>query len=268
MAEVQYNVWLDRSRFEDAEKSYQEHLARLRNGGAEASSSSNAATEHSSAPAKSSLACEIARAREHIQKSLGSDTSSDSALLVRIDSLSKTVQDLTDLVSKLTVRVSSLEKGSSGGVAAAPVVAPVVTPAPAAKEEPQDDDEEDDFELFDGNEEDEEEKERIKQERVKAYEERKAKKPVLIAKSNIILDVKPWDDETDMDEIERRVRAIEADGLLWGSSKFVPLAYGIRKLQISCVVEDDKVGVDFLEEEITKHEDFVQSVDIAAFNKI
>ena len=58
------------------------------------------------------------------------------------------VQDLTDLVSKLTVRVSSLEKGSSGGVAAAPVV----TPAPAAKEEPQDDDEEDDFELFDGNE--------------------------------------------------------------------------------------------------------------------
>ena len=41
----------------------------------------------------------------------------------------------------------------------------------------------------------------------------------VIAKSNIILDVKPWDDETDMAEIERLVRSIEADGLLWGSCK-------------------------------------------------
>ena len=90
----------------------------------------------------------------------------------------------------------------------------------------------------------------------------------MIAKSNIILDVKPWDDETDMSALEKNVRSITTDGLLWGSSKLVPLAYGIKKLQISCVVEDDKVGTDFLEEEITSFEDFVQSVDITAFNKI
>ena len=41
--------------------------------------------------------------------------------------------------------------------------------------------------------------------------------PQLIAKSNIILDVKPWDDETDMAELEKCVRSIEMDGLLWGS---------------------------------------------------
>lgn len=46
-----------------------------------------------------------------------------------------------------------------------------------------------------------------------------------------------------MGEIEAKVRSIEADGLLWGASKLVPLAYGIKKLQISCVVEDDKVCV-------------------------
>merc|ERR1712043_99920 len=97
---------------------------------------------------------------------------------------------------------------------------------------------------------------------------KKAKKPTIIAKSNIILDVKPWDDETDMKKLEELVRTVEADGLLWGASKLVPLAYGIKKLQICCVVEDDKVGTDFLEEEITKHEDYIQSVDIAAFNKI
>ena len=44
--------------------------------------------------------------------------------------------------------------------------------------------------------------------------------PTLIAKSNIILDVKPWDDETDMQEMERSVRSIEADGLLWGACKY------------------------------------------------
>ena len=63
-------------------------------------------------------------------------------------------------------------------------------------------------------------------------------------------------------------RSVQCDGLLWGASKLAPVGYGIRKLVINCVVEDDKVGTDFLEEEITKFEDYVQSVDVAAFNKI
>lgn len=130
-------------------------------------------------------------------------------------------------------------------------------------------DEEDDFELFGSDEEQQdEEAERVKAERLAAYEAKKSKKAVIIAKSNIVLDVKPWDDETDMAKLEECVRSVVADGLLWGASKLVPLAYGIKKLQITCVVEDDKVGTDFLEEEITKFEDLIQSVDIAAFNKI
>lgn len=52
------------------------------------------------------------------------------------------------------------------------------------------------------------------------------------------------------------------------AAKLVPLAYGIKKLQIGCVVEDDKVSIDWLTEEIQNFEDLVQSVDIAAFNKI
>uniref|UniRef100_A0A3Q2YIW0 Elongation factor 1-beta n=1 Tax=Hippocampus comes TaxID=109280 RepID=A0A3Q2YIW0_HIPCM len=42
----------------------------------------------------------------------------------------------------------------------------------------------------------------------------------------------------------------------------------VIKLQIGCVVEDDKVGTDQLEEAITAFEEYVQSVDVAAFNKI
>ena len=63
----------------------------------------------------------------------------------------------------------------------------------------------------------------------------------MIAKSSVLLDVKPWDDETDMKELESSVRSIAMDGLVWGTSKLVPVAFGVKKLQIQCVVEDDKV---------------------------
>jgi len=130
---------------------------------------------------------------------------------------------------------------------------------PAAK------DDDDDVDLF--GDEDEEESEQTKQ-RLAAYAEKKAKKPALVAKSNSVLDVKPWDDETNMEELEKSVRSIELDGLLWGASRLVPLAYTIKKLQISCVVEDDKVGTDILEERIMEFQDHVQSIDVAAFQKI
>uniref|UniRef100_A0A671PJ52 Translation elongation factor EF1B beta/delta subunit guanine nucleotide exchange domain-containing protein n=1 Tax=Sinocyclocheilus anshuiensis TaxID=1608454 RepID=A0A671PJ52_9TELE len=126
----------------------------------------------------------------------------------------------------------------------------------------------DDIDLFGSDEEVDEEAERLKEQRLQEYAAKKAKKPALIAKSSILLDVKPWDDETDMAKLEECVRSVQVDGLLWGASKLVPVGYGIKKLQINCVVEDDKVGTDFLEEEITKFEDYVQSVDVAAFNKI
>uniref|UniRef100_A0A8C5RDX6 Elongation factor 1-beta n=1 Tax=Laticauda laticaudata TaxID=8630 RepID=A0A8C5RDX6_LATLA len=127
----------------------------------------------------------------------------------------------------------------------------------------------DDIDLF-GSDEDEESEEakRLREERLAQYESKKAKKPALVAKSSILLDVKPWDDETDMAKLEECVRSIQADGLVWGSSKLVPVGYGIKKLQIQCVVEDDKVGTDMLEEKITAFEDHVQSMDVAAFNKI
>lgn len=163
---------------------------------------------------------------------------------------------------------SSQERAAWGGQAlpqvagGKPTVAASAKPAAAA-------DDDDDVDLF-GSEDEEESAEaaKLKEERLAAYNAKKSKKPALIAKSSIILDVKPWDDETDMKEMEKNVRSIEMDGLLWGAAKFVPVGYGINKLQICCVIEDDKVSVDELQEKIEQIEDFVQSVDIAAFNKI
>jgi len=136
---------------------------------------------------------------------------------------------------------------------------------PAASK-PADDD--DDVDLF-GSDEEDEDAAKVREARLADYAAKKEKKgPGPTAKSSILLDVKPWDDETDMKQMETQVRTIVMDGLLWGASKLVPVGYGINKLQIMCVIEDEKVSVDLLQEEIQNFEDFVQSVDIAAFNKI
>lgn len=68
--------------------------------------------------------------------------------------------------------------------------------------------------------------------------------------------------------LEAAVRGIEKDGLVWGTSKLVPIGFGINKLQISLVVEDDKISLDELQEEISEFEDYVQSSDIASMQKL
>merc|ERR1712233_165558 len=111
-------------------------------------------------------------------------------------------------------------------------------------------------------------KKRITEERLKAYHEKKSKKPQVIAKTSVLLDVKPWDDETDHDAMLASVKSIEMDGLLWGAHKLIPIGYGIKKLQVMCTVEDEKVSVEELTEKIEEFEDFVQSCDVNAMNKI
>lgn len=67
-----------------------------------------------------------------------------------------------------------------------------------------------------------------------------------------------------MKELESNMRKIEIDGLTWGASKLVPLAFGIKKLQVNLVVEDEKVSVDDLQTQIEADEDHVQSTDVVS----
>jgi translation elongation factor EF-1beta len=67
-----------------------------------------------------------------------------------------------------------------------------------------------------------------------------------------------------MKKLEEAVRSVEQPGLLWGSSKLVAVGYGVSKLQITLVIEDDLVSLDELQEKIAEFEDFVQSTDVAA----
>ncbi|CAF0985220.1 unnamed protein product [Rotaria sordida] len=171
----------------------------------------------------------------------------------RLANIETTHKNILQMLDDLKRRVEQLELNKQTICAK-----PVESKKPAAAAD-------DDLDLFGSD--DEEQSEETKK-RLAEYATKKSKKEQVIAKSTIVLDVKPWDDETDLGAMEKVVRSIEADGLVWGQSKLLPVAFGCKKLQIGCVVEDDKIGTDFLEEKICAFEDFVQSVDIVAFNKI
>jgi len=96
----------------------------------------------------------------------------------------------------------------------------------------------------------------------------KSGKKAIIAKSSLVLDVKPWDDETDLVEMERLVKTVAMNGLTWGASKLVEVAYGLKKLQIMATIVDDLVSTEDIQDQIQAFDEFVQSTDIAAFNKI
>eukprot|EP01118_Nematostelium_gracile_P009500 TRINITY_DN3213_c0_g1_i1.p1 TRINITY_DN3213_c0_g1~~TRINITY_DN3213_c0_g1_i1.p1 ORF type:complete len:222 (-),score=82.80 TRINITY_DN3213_c0_g1_i1:44-709(-) len=157
------------------------------------------------------------------------------------------------------------EKSSWGGATT------TTTAAPAEKKAAADDD----FDLF-ADEDPEEEARREAAIEAKAQEQLKKKeadrlasgkeKPVL--KSAVVIDVKPWEDTTDLVEMEKLVRGIAMNGLEWKASKLVPIGYGVKKLQISCHIVDELVSVDDIQEQIQGFEDHVQSTDVVTFTKL
>ena len=67
-----------------------------------------------------------------------------------------------------------------------------------------------------------------------------------------------------MKQLEANLRSIEMDGLTWGGGKLVPVGFGIKKLQVNLVVEDEKVSIDDLQAKIEEDEDHVQSTDVVS----
>lgn len=147
---------------------------------------------------------------------------------------------------------------------AAPAAAPVTETI--AESPPKDEEDDDDLDLF-GEETEEEKKAAAEREASKKASGKKKES----GKSSVLLDVKPWDDETDMKKLEEVVRSVQMPGLFWGASKLIAVGYGIKKLQIMMTIEDDLVSVDdLIEDRLTAEpaNEYIQSCDIAAFNKI
>lgn len=155
--------------------------------------------------------------------------------------------------------------GKAVGVRFGGQATPAGAAAPAEKAEEPAAKDDDDLDLF-GDETEEDKKAAEQREAAKASAKKKES-----GKSSVLLDVKPWDDETDMKKLEEAVRSVEMPGLLWGASKLAPVGYGIKKLQILLTIVDDLVSVDSLIEDhltVEPCNEHVQSCDIVAFNKI
>merc|ERR1712151_5272 len=105
-------------------------------------------------------------------------------------------------------------------------------------------------------------------EAAKAGAKKKKEKPPEM--SLIILEVKPLDDQTNLDDLAKKIFGITKDALFWKTADYkkVPVAFGIFKLIVGFSCEDSKVSVDDVQEQIEAMDDMVQSVEIASFTKI
>jgi glutathione S-transferase/translation elongation factor EF-1beta len=146
----------------------------------------------------------------------------------------------------------------------------VVEEVAAVVEEVKAADDEDEFDPFADDEPEDAEAEKAKQARfAEIAKTAKSYGKVVVAKSLVIWEVKPWGEETDLDVLAAKILAIQQDGLFWKTGyKKEPIAYGVFKLVIGATIEDDKVSTDDIADLIEAFEDEVQSVDIAAFNKL
>ncbi|CAA6672776.1 unnamed protein product [Spirodela intermedia] len=154
---------------------------------------------------------------------------------------------------------------SSSAVEEAPVSPPVSDAK--VKHTADDDDDDDDVDLF--GEETEEEK---KASEARAAAAKASGKKKESGKSSVLLDVKPWDDETDMKKLEEAVRGVHMEGLFWAPvTKLIPVGYGNQK----AADHDDHCR----RSRLRRHSDrgvltvepaneYIQSCDIVAFNKI
>ncbi|CAK9190139.1 unnamed protein product [Sphagnum troendelagicum] len=126
-----------------------------------------------------------------------------------------------------------IENGATSAAATSQDFAPspALESAAATPEAPAEEGD-DDLDLF-GDETEEEAAAAAEREAAKKAAGTKKKES---GKSSVLLDVKPWDDETDMKKLEECVRSVSMPGLFWGASKFVQVVAGIKKLQIMMTI--------------------------------
>ena len=124
----------------------------------------------------------------------------------------------------------------------------------------------DDFDPFaEENEDDKKAKEEMKN---KNKDKKKGKKKE-VDKSHVILEVKGWEAEQDLEALAKKIiNTIKKDGLSWNTGyKLEEVAFGVKKLVIAFLAEDDKCSVQEIVDELESWENDIQSVEVVSFNK-
>lgn len=86
--------------------------------------------------------------------------------------------------------------------------------------------------------------------------------------SFVLLEIKVWDSEQDLDALAKKIQNIEKEGLVWKKEyKLKEIIFGIQKILMGLIVNDDIISIDEIIDEIQSWEDEVQSIEMA-FNKL
>lgn len=105
-----------------------------------------------------------------------------------------------------------------------------------------------------------------------AYADNAAKKKAAARKNKhaylVTLDIKPWEELADFGPLQQAVRDATLANVVWReeAGELVPIAYGLKKLRVQCVVDTSKRDTDSVADELAEilGEDDVQSIDIFA----
>ena len=126
--------------------------------------------------------------------------------------------------------------------------------------------EEEDMDFF--GEETEEDK-KVKEEMKKKNKDKKKEKKKEVDKSHVILEVKGWEANQDLEALAKKIiSTIKKDGLSWNTGyKLEEVAFGVKKLIIAFLAEDDKCSVQEITDELESWENDIQSVEVVSFNK-
>ena len=90
-----------------------------------------------------------------------------------------------------------------------------------------------------------------------------------VDKSHVILEIKGYEQDQDLKALAKKIISnIKKDGLKWNTGyKLEEVAFGIKKLVIAFLAEDNKVSVQAIVDELESWNEEIQSVDIVSFNK-
>ena len=106
-------------------------------------------------------------------------------------------------------------------------------------------------------------------ETIKTFGDIKLKKRKNVDKSYVILEVKGWDTDQDLEALGKKIiNTIKKDGLNWiFNYKLEEIAFGIKKLVIGLIVEDNICSVQEIVDELESWEFDIQSVEVVSFNR-
>jgi translation elongation factor EF-1beta len=97
----------------------------------------------------------------------------------------------------------------------------------------------------------------------------KKEKEKPVEKSLVVLEVKPWEADCNLEMVWNEIKKYQQEGLQWGETfKLEPIAYGIMKLVMTCTIVDSLVLMDDITDAIEALDTYVQSVHVASMNKI